>query len=535
MSIRIITTKEPTTNTGRVGFRTIKDASLSAGVLASEKLEISNTKTRLLAMQDMYSLIDKHGYLRAAISVIGRSSVGAWWKLVEEDEGGSPRELHRKKLYKFFAEPPGEWKNINEFYNMAYKLIIGSMYLKLFGQVGFHIVRDKQGNPVSMNHIPAFLVPQVDQFGNFKKPAFIAYRVDGVGDPIEYPDQNDLVYIINPDFGGSPMGSSDLVALADFTFPIDIYLQTLARSYLQNNTRPELIYQLPETISEENFQEFVEEVTARWRGPTNAGRTPIVVQGEFKVHKLGDLPDALPYNESRSTARDEEFAVTGVSGAKVGLTEKVSASGMKEIRREFHESVMEPLFRMIEEAFYWQICVRTFGFRDWRFQFNSPDFLTALEKATVHMRYYQSNSITPNEIRDDLGYQDRPEGGDLFLDELNNADIPADGPQEPQGSPPEGREDDPDSDTPPDDDFDSDPERGDDHDTRVREMVDEVRRWNRFARNRLGATNARTFNPEVLDLHTAKIIQTQLDIANTREEIDNVFNTVLEVIGEIDG
>ena len=196
----------------------------------------------------------------------------------------------------------------------------------------------------------------------------------------------------------------------------------------QNNTRPELIYQLPETISEENFQEFVEEVTARWRGPTNAGRTPIVVQGEFKVHKLGDLPDALPYNESRTTARDEEFAVTGVSGAKVGLTEKVSASGMKEIRREFHESVMEPLFRMIEEAFYWQICVRTFGFRDWRFQFNSPDFLTALEKATVHMRYYQSNSITPNEIRDDLGYQDRPEGGDLFLDELNDADIP-DGPQ----------------------------------------------------------------------------------------------------------
>jgi len=539
MSIQIISTAKSTNSTGRVGFvATDKAVTHKTPLLQSEKTSFGNTKTRILDLQDLYSLIDKHGYLRAAIAVIGRSAVGAWWSLVPDKETNSPRELHRKKLYRFFAEPSGTWTNINDFYSMAYKIIIGTMYLKLFGQVAYHIVRDEGGTPISMDHIPAFMVPQVDRFGNFKTPAFIAYPVSGTGDPVEYSNPRDIVYIINPDFGGSPMGASDLVALSDFTFPIDIYLQTLARSYLQNNTRPELIYELPDTISEESFQDFVEEVTARWRGPDNAGRTPIVVQGNFKVHKLGNLPDALPYNESRGSARDEEFAVTGVSGAKVGLYDGLSASGMKEARREFHETVMEPLFRVVEEAFYWQIIVREFQFRDWWFRFNSPDFLTALERATVDMRYYQNNSVTPNEIRAGRDMTARKdEDGDLFLDQLkakSSAQEDTDmEPDEPQGSPPEGRDEEPDDDAPPEDDFDSDPERGDDHDTRVREeTLKEVRAWRRFAKNRLGSANARKFNAEHISPESANLIQTFLDEAKTEEDVTAIFQAVLEVIGE---
>jgi hypothetical protein len=409
------------------------------------------------------------------------------------------------------------------------------MYLKLFGQVAYHIVRNTKGDPVSMDHIPAFMVPQVDERGNFQNPAFKAYPLTGETQSVDYPDQMDIVYIVNPDFGGSPMGASDLVSLSDFIFPIDIYLQLLARSYLENNTRPELIYQLPESISEENFADFVEEVTARWRGPQNAGRTPIVVQGDFKVHQLGDLPDALPYNESREATRDEEFAVTGVNGPKVGLIEGVSASGMKESRREFHETVMEPLFTVLEESFYWQICVRLFGYRDWRFRFNSPDFLTALERATVDLRYYTANSKTPNEIREGLDMQDRPSDGDLFLDELKaKQGEEIEDPGEPQGSPVDGREQEPDEGQPPEEDED-DPERGDGHNTRTRSLLKEVRAWKRFAKNRLGQANARQFNPEYLDDTSAHVIQQQLETAVTVEDVDRVFTVVLDILGEDNG
>ena len=536
MSIKIISSADSAIATGRVGFVSDhKAVTRKTDFYGNEKTGVTTTKTNLTAMQDLYSLIDSHGYLRAAISVMGRSAVGAWWTLTAHKEANSPKELHRKKLYRFFAEPPGTWTNINDYYSIAYKIAIGVMYFKLFGQVAYHIVRDTNGEAVSMDHIPAFMVPNIDSYGKFKSPAFKAHRVDGTGDVVEYKDQNDIVYIINPDFGGSPMGASDLISLADFTFPIDIYLQLLARSYLQNNTRPELIYQLPESISEENFLDFVEEVTARWRGPQNAGRAPIVVQGDFKVHKIGDLPSDLPYNESRESTRDEEFAVTGVNGPKVGLIDDVSASAMKESRREFHESVMEPLFKVFEESFYWQICVRTFGYRDWRFKFNSPDFLTAVERATVDMRYYQANSVTPNEIRAGLDMDARgDEDGDLFLDQLKqkygNADDEDLTPDEPQGSPPEGREEEPEDNTPSEDE--GDPVRGDGHDTRVRDLIDEVRTWRRFAINRLGSVNARKFNPEHLDEHSARVIQQQLDDALTKEHVDAVFKVVLDVLGE---
>jgi len=538
MSIQIISSSKPSSDkiaTGRVGFtsiRTEKAATRTAALFESKKTTLGDTRTKLLEMQDLYSLIDKHGYLRAAIALIGRSAVGAWWTLVRDKEASKPRQLHRKNLMRFYSEPAGTWTNINDYYSMAYKIVIGAMYLKLFGQVGFHLVRNENDDAVSMDHIPAFLVPQVDERGNFLTPAFKAYPVNGKGSPVEYSSPRDIVYIVNPDFGGSPMGASDLIALSDYTFPIDIYLQTLARSYLQNNTRPELIYQVPESISEENFIDFVEEVTARWRGPQNAGRTPIVVQGDFKVHKLGDLPDALPYAESRNNARDEEFAVTGVSGPKVGLFDGISASGMKEARREFHESVMEPLFTVIEEAFYWQINVREFGYRDWRFRFNSPDFLTELERATVNMRYYQSNAITPNEMRDSRDMEPRgDEAGDMFLDQLNTQ-VEEIEPEEPQGSPPEGRDDKDDEDTDPLDDHEGDPERGDDHDQRVRDFIKEVRAWKRFALARYNLANPRKFNPEHIDIQSAMVIQQELDNAETIEDIAYIFEQVLDVVGE---
>jgi len=537
MSLQIISSQTPTVTTGKIGF-----AKTSKGVLrktpATDTAKISSygeTRTRLLALQDLYTLIDTHGYLRAAIALIGRSAVGAWWDIVpDKNYSGREKELHRKKLYRFYAEPAGTWNNINDYYNMGYKIVAGAMYLKLFGQVAFHIVRNTKGEAVSMDHIPGFMVPNVDQFGNFQSPAFRAYPVNGKGSPVEYENAKDVVYIINPDFAGSPMGSSDLVALADFTFPIDIYLQLLARSYLQNNTRPELIYQLPAEISPESFQDFVEEVTTRWRGPSNAGRSPIVVQGDFKVHKIGDLPTDLPYNESRRSTREEEFAVTGVSGPKVGLVEDMTASGMAEARREFHESVMEPLFRIMEEGLYWQVNVREFGYRDYRFAFNSPDFLTALERATLNMRYYQANSVTPNEIRATISKPPRKdETGDMFLDQLKERSSEIDyDPVEPQGSPPEGREEEPDDGDPTEDS--PAPERGDNHDRRTRTdaLISEAHTWKRFAKNRFGNPGSRDFVPDMFDELSAKEIQKQLDRANTKQEIDDIFTRIIQVLRE---
>ena len=133
MSIKIISSADSAIATGRVGFVSDhKAVTRKTDFYGNEKTGVTTTKTNLTAMQDLYSLIDSHGYLRAAISVMGRSAVGAWWTLTAHKEANSPKELHRKKLYRFFAEPPGTWTNINDYYSIAYKIAIGVMYFKLF-------------------------------------------------------------------------------------------------------------------------------------------------------------------------------------------------------------------------------------------------------------------------------------------------------------------------------------------------------------------------------------------------------------------
>ena len=108
-------------------------------------LEADISKFRLF--WDLMDVIQKHGYLRSAMSVVGRSAVGAWWTIKHHDElGKKGSDLQRRKLLAFYSSPVRDWKNIRDFQSFSQKLMIGAMYLKYFGQCAYHILRDKNGN-----------------------------------------------------------------------------------------------------------------------------------------------------------------------------------------------------------------------------------------------------------------------------------------------------------------------------------------------------------------------------------------------------
>ena len=295
-------------------------------------------------------------------------------------------------------------------------------------------------------------------------------------------------------------GGSDLESLTEFTLPIDLYLQEAAREYMKNRDKPEAFYILPADIWDEAFTDFCGALEAKYKGPRNIGRSPITVAGELDIKELSPLPDALPYQASRFDARDEMLAAAGVSGAKVGISDKLSSGNLRELRKEFHETSMIPLFKLIEDAFYDQIHVREFNFPSWIFSFNNPDFLTAVERATVHMRYHDMSVLNPNEIRQEIGYQPRKdEFGDKYVDEVEGEKA-----DNQQGSPPEGREDRPDAPSqigePTDDN--QDPPRGDQHDeTRNERLLSALREYRRFAIRRIndGKTIRAFETPDIPD------------------------------------
>jgi hypothetical protein len=514
----------------------IKAVEPSDSQFALKKDPQNSSIEKFVEFWELMDTVKRHGYLSSAMSVIGRSTVGAWWSLRRSNEyWSSARELQRKRLMRFYTGSRRTWDNIRDFQNMAGKLMISSMYLRFFGRAAFHILRDKDGAPIGMEFLYGLVVPNVDSKGKFKKPAFIQYLSENPKDKVEYPNPRDIVYIINPDWTGSPLGGSDIEALSTFVLPLDLYLLTSAREYLKNRDRPEVVYSLSSNTSDEGFDAFVKAMQARHAGPNNIGRSSIAVQGDFAVHELKPYPKDLPFQDSRKLTREEALAAAGVNGAKLGITENMTLANLREIRREFHETSLAPMLRQIELAFYEQIHVREFDVLGWEFKFNQPDFLTAVERATVHMRYYQMGVYTPNQLRWELGLDPREgDDGDLYYDQ-RKSDAADDGSEfNNQGSQPEGRPvepDDPSQVGEPDTDV-PDPVRGDQHDEQPKDAVlAELRLWRKFAVRRLErGRSQREFKTVAIPAPVRDVIFTHVKGAATKQELAQIFNDVEEIL-----
>jgi hypothetical protein len=200
------------------------------------------------------------------------------------------------------------------------------------------------------------------------------------------------------------------------------------------------------------------------------------------------------------------------------------------MRREFHETSMIPLFKLIEFAFYEQVHVREFKSFGWEFKFDSPDFLNAVETATVHMRYVQMGALSPNEVRYELGKSPYDKGNG-YVDITGENAI-----SEPQGSPPEGRPvepDDPSQTGEPTLDYE-DPVRGDQHDETSRDSIlMELRQWERFASKRVKAGKVvRPFRPIYIPSDLAKILNEHIQDVDDVITLHEYFTIASEVVND---
>jgi hypothetical protein len=496
------------------------------------------TDDRFTLFWDLMDTINAHGYTRAAMSVIGRTSVGTWFDIVKNKENKEKaRDLQRRKLKEFYFMKKREWDNIKDYYGMPYKLMISVMYLRYFGQAAFHILRDNADRPIGMDFLHGFVIPNVDEMGYFKEGgAFFQFPLNDRRKFVSYNDPRDIVYLVNPDWEGYSTGGTDIRSLVNYSLPLDIYLQTAAREYLKNRNKPEAFYIVSNDISDTAFDELVGAIEAKYSGPSNIGRNPVVLQGELDIKETRQLPRDLPYQEARKDTRTENLAVSGVPGAKLGISEDLSGGNLRELRREFHESSMEPIFTFVEQGFYDQIHVREFDYSGWDFKFKMPDFLTEVEKATVDMRYYSIGTLTPNEIRNQRGLDERTdELGDMFVDEVDQMNAPSNTPLEnpDTGSPPEGREDEPDApaNTGEPTNDDQDPPRGDNHDDESIKWRNEILKARSYLVNSIRKGKPlREFKSDIIPQEIMDDINeralTLTEISEAKEFMDDILDVI---------
>ena len=495
-------------------------------------IENNDVLYRYVMFNDIMDTLKVDGFLKAAIDSIANSGVGVGWKIAKhENYFESASEDNKKKLEEFYAYTPTDYKNIKDFYGNPSKIAAALVYLRFFGQAPFHVLKDKSGQPLGLEFIYGFVYPNVNKDGSFKRDAFVQIDLE-TGKKLESYSSDEIVFIINPDISGKPYGDMLVESLAQYSLPMDIYLQSSALSYLQKSKLPPAIWEVPEGIGDEEFKELADYIEDQYEGPDNVGKVPLVVSGEINIKRLESFPSDIPYLEARKQTREEIFTVIGTSARKLGLVDDEPVD--KEDRREFFETTMLPLFKYIEDGFNTQVHKRYFNIDDWVFRFGEVDFLDSVERATVHMRYIQSGVYSPDDVRGKTGDGPRPDGmGHVYVDPRA---ATTGGSGEEQGSPPEGREDRPDkpSNTGEPTLDDQDPPRGD----RRSLIIDELSSFQRFMSKRWDSKRESFvdfyWNVEGAD-DIKKMVQSIVSNTETKEEFISALEKLRRdiFVGEI--
>lgn len=401
-----------------------------AGTVKQLKPEILTNPARATHREQLNLLAQaahEHPLTFATLDSVSRSIVGAGWQFVPVKEfADEATQRQRRKVESFFAYSEAKWDNIKDFQSFPDKLALTINQYRLTGQCAWEIVRDGTGTPVGFDVLSGFTIPNVDELGYFKAPAWTHYPW-GKSKGIEY-DLDELAYFFNSGVTGNIDGESLYEALMNTSLPSDLFAAISYRSLFENTNAPyNGLWTVDPTVSDEDLDMFVSLLEERYAGVQNYGRNPLVVRGsaDFKPITSRNEEDA-PYLEGRAFNREEFLGVTGVDGNKLGLTDSANKGNIRETRREFHENTLRPLFRRLEDDIYRQVIVKQLGIKAWMLKFNVPDITTRIEDSSISMRNLQWGINNVNEVRAERGLEP-VKHGDSFYIPLNMALVDENG------------------------------------------------------------------------------------------------------------
>ena len=223
--------------------------------------------------------------------------------------------------------------------------------------------------------------------------------------------------------------------------------------------------------------------------------------------------------------KDEIEGVSGVSGGKLGRTDEVNRSNLREIRRDYWETTHQPITEMLADQMYLLIHQRIFNIDAWRPVFGAPDFLTQVEKATVGMRGRQWGALNTNEFRKYVfGYQ-RIEEEWADEDYLWPKNMVIAGSETLDGEEPSSE---PNTDSDP-------PIRGDTDNTEEARglAISEMRAYARYTLKRLGTPDSREFNFKHVPEGVVSLVSAALEEVTAKDAANQIFDAVLR--GMTDG
>ncbi len=383
---------------------------------------IPSSSSRRAIHWDLQDAARNISWIRGSLTAVGKNIIGPGFKFVKVKEfEGEATERKLKELKRFYGLGVAREKtNIKDFYSTLSKFFVTAFALQLGGHAAWELRNDELfgDTPVTFDYVPGYVEPQINVDGTFKSPAWKQFLTASESPAATWDKPDDLVIFATPDFGGHPW-SSDLEALVAYTLPSELYAMKSYLSIHKNRNSPyDGFWIIDPNVSDEQWKATIKMISNQYKGSQNEGKNPIVGKGQLDWKPFSRNKEDAPWLQGRNYSRQEISGVTHVPGSKLGVTEDATLASSREFKREYHETVVEPIHAILEDATYEQIHVAKLGIRGWKIQFNNPAFVNELEQASIDRTYWNIGKVSANELRQRDGQEPR-EGGDEYFEPTN--------------------------------------------------------------------------------------------------------------------
>lgn len=282
------------------------------------------------------------GTLFAIVNRTSTATAAPDWALYRKPANGKPADSDADREQVTVHAAASLWASPNPFYTRAHLVETVQQHIDLAGE-GFLIVVKAGKIPIELWPVrPDRMLPRTDPT---KYLLGWEYRApDGEKIPLGH---DEVIQLKMPNPTDPFRGLGPVAALLTELDSAKAATEW-SRNFFANSAQPGGIIEVPEALSDEEFDSMRDHWAEQHQGVSNAHRVAIIEHGTWKTTSFS--PKDLDFSALRNLSRDAMLEGYGMSRATLGMTDGVNYAAARAARAQFAELLTVPRLERWKQA-----------------------------------------------------------------------------------------------------------------------------------------------------------------------------------------
>ena len=349
--------------------------------------------------RNRYDILTTSGWLFACVDLIASAMADAEWTLTRMQSNGDQTLVAAHPVRDVWQQPNPTMTR--------YEFVQTSVnHFEIAGEIFWLVIRGVPGGP------PLELWPiRPDRMTVVPAPTGeiqgYIYRIGNERIPLE-PEDVIFTKRPNPNSAYRGMGVIESI-LVDLS--ADDQASRWSRNFYVNGALPGGIIKLEESLSERDWELFVDRWRQQHQGVQNAHKIAVIERAEFQSMRFNQSD--MQFLDGRKLSRDIILEAFRIPKSMIGIIENVVANA-ETGERIFAQNVVKPRLEMVKQSANMRLVPLVAGSANLALDYKDPAPANKELDTKTAISGYRGQILTLNEARDLLGVAALPDGDNIL-------------------------------------------------------------------------------------------------------------------------